>query len=127
MLWTTIGILTLLLILGLGAQHQFLGQGLRVRWFLRLMAAWGINTALGALVFRMVYDGRINIESYWVWKPLLVGSSIVFMCLSAACLYVVRHVSSDTLSTFQPQNRGIIMGGVTGLALGIITNVWLWF
>lgn len=126
MLWTAIGILTLLLILGLGAQHQYLGQGHRVRWFLWLLFGWGANSAFGSLVFRMVYSGDIHFEDYWAWKPLLVGSSIVFMCLGAACIYVVRHVTDDGVTIFQWKNRRAIKAGLTGGVFGVIMIGWMW-
>ncbi len=126
MLWTMIAILTLFLILGLAAQHLHLGQGHRVRWLLWLMFGWGSNAALGSFVFQMVYAGDISIHDYWVWKPLLVGSSIVFMCLGAACFYIVRHVADDVITIFQWKNRRAIKAGVVGAASGILMIGWTW-
>lgn len=127
MLWTTIGILTLLLIFGLGAQALYLKQGQRLRWFLGLMGGWGANAAAGTMVFVQVYRGDIDIADYWVWKPLLVGSSILFMCLSAACFYVVRHVSSEETAIFRWKNRMLLKTGLSGFLLGTSSILWLWF
>ena len=121
MLWSTIGLLTGAILLVTCIRALQASEMPRVRWLSGLMFAWTLNVGFGMLTFGLVYLGVV--ESYNVWKPMLMASSVAFMAIGALVLHAIRNVPAEDASIDPAKARALGVAGIVAMMLAAIPLV----
>lgn len=127
MLWTTTAILSCLTLVALGVRDVVGRRPASAEIFAGMWTGWGVNAIAGASVFLTV-----PYHDFWVWKPLLAASSLVFVGLLGSALYVQRRVvqradaEPAAPAEASPPSALAIGLGVAGVFAGMVAVAAVW-